>query len=89
MEDSLHEDVYDVDEDGYNGLGSLLSLDSPTKKQTLEDKVGLYIITPTYPRPEQLPELTRLSQTLMVRGKRRKRLFLEIGIALQPSVYNI
>ena len=31
-----------------------------------EDIVGLYIITPTYPRPEQLPELTRLSQTLMV-----------------------
>ena len=32
----------------------------------LDDKIGLYIITPTYPRPEQLPELTRLSQTLMV-----------------------
>ena len=32
----------------------------------LEEKIGLYIITPTYPRPEQLPELTRLSQTLMV-----------------------
>ena len=32
----------------------------------IEDTVGLYIITPTYPRPEQLPELTRLSQTLMV-----------------------
>ena len=31
-----------------------------------EDTVTLYIITPTYPRPEQLPELTRLSQTLMV-----------------------
>ena len=32
----------------------------------LEKKNGLYIITPTYPRPEQLPDLTRLSQTLMV-----------------------
>ena len=32
----------------------------------LEKKIGLYIITPTYPRPEQLPDLTRLSQTLMV-----------------------
>ena len=32
----------------------------------LEDNIGLYIITPTYPRPEQVPELTRLSQTLMV-----------------------
>ena len=31
-----------------------------------ENTVTLYIITPTYPRPEQLPELTRLSQTLMV-----------------------
>lgn len=25
----------------------------------------LYIITPTYRRPEQIPELTRLAQTLM------------------------
>ena len=33
----------------------------------LDEKVILYVITPTYPRPEQLPELTRLSQTLMVR----------------------
>ena len=33
----------------------------------LAETIGLYIITPTYPRPEQLPELTRLSQTLMVR----------------------
>ena len=33
----------------------------------IKEKVVLYIITPTYPRPEQLPELTRLSQTLMVR----------------------
>ena len=32
----------------------------------LEKKIGLYIITPTYPRPEQLPDLTRLAQTLMV-----------------------
>ena len=35
-------------------------------ESNLDDKIGLYIITPTYPRPEQLPELTRLSQTLMV-----------------------
>ena len=38
-----------------------------------EDTVTLYIITPTYPRPEQLPELTRLSQTLMVRFKKKTR----------------
>ena len=38
-------------------------------EQNLEDTIGLYIITPTYPRPEQLPELTRLSQTLMVNSK--------------------
>ncbi|KAK4315007.1 hypothetical protein Pmani_013748 [Petrolisthes manimaculis] len=25
----------------------------------------IYVITPTYPRPEQIPELTRLAQTLM------------------------
>ena len=34
--------------------------------EMLDENIGLYIITPTYPRPEQLPELTRLSQTLMV-----------------------
>lgn len=43
-------------------LASFFNLESD-----LEDQIGLYIITPTYPRPEQLPELTRLSQTLMVR----------------------
>ena len=37
-----------------------------------EDTVTLYIITPTYPRPEQLPELTRLSQTLMVSFKKTR-----------------
>lgn len=37
-----------------------------------EDTVTLYIITPTYPRPEQLPELTRLSQTLMVSFKKHE-----------------
>lgn len=37
-----------------------------------ENTVTLYIITPTYPRPEQLPELTRLSQTLMVSFKKYK-----------------
>ena len=38
-----------------------------SQDDNLENEIGLYIITPTYPRPEQLPELTRLSQTLMVR----------------------
>ena len=40
--------------------------DANNNDDNLEEKIGLYIITPTYPRPEQLPELTRLSQTLMV-----------------------
>ena len=40
--------------------------DANNNDHNLEEKIGLYIITPTYPRPEQLPELTRLSQTLMV-----------------------
>ena len=40
--------------------------DANNYDHNLEEKIGLYIITPTYPRPEQLPELTRLSQTLMV-----------------------
>ena len=29
-------------------------------------KVPLYIITPTYPRAEQIPELTRTGQTLLL-----------------------
>ena len=40
--------------------------DGNNNDHNLEEEIGLYIITPTYPRPEQLPELTRLSQTLMV-----------------------
>ena len=51
----------DLFQDTYNTL-----FDSETNENQLEEKIGLYIITPTYPRPEQLPELTRLSQTLMV-----------------------
>jgi len=30
-----------------------------------KDLPTIYIITPTYKRPEQIPDLTRLSQTLM------------------------
>ena len=47
---------------------------TPTNKRRIQrqpntaKKVPLYIITPTYPRPVQLPELTRLSTVLMVRG---------------------
>ena len=36
------------------------------KSEITNEQKTLYIITPTYPRPEQLSELTRLSQTLMV-----------------------
>merc|ERR1712062_86168 len=50
----------DLFQDTYNTL-----FDSETNENQLEEKIGLYVITPTYPRPEQLPELTRLSQTLM------------------------
>jgi hypothetical protein len=44
----------------------VMFLCSPDREKTIDDLVPLYIITPTYPRPEQLAELTRLSQTLMV-----------------------
>ena len=47
---------------------NLQSADDDDEEGYLEDEIGLYIITPTYPRPEQLPELTRLSQTLMVKS---------------------
>lgn len=32
----------------------------------VEDPPPLYVITPTYRRPEQIPELTRMSHTLML-----------------------
>lgn len=37
------------------------------KKEEIQESKSppLYIITPTYRRPEQIPELTRLAQTLM------------------------
>ena len=38
------------------------------RQPNIAKKVPLYIITPTYPRPVQLPELTRLSTVLMVRS---------------------
>ncbi|XP_075219660.1 glucuronyltransferase P isoform X2 [Lycorma delicatula] len=38
---------------------------SPTQKNVLQFLPPLYVITPTYRRPEQIPELTRLAQTLM------------------------
>ncbi|XP_076261203.1 glucuronyltransferase P isoform X2 [Rhynchophorus ferrugineus] len=42
-----------------------VSCESPTTKAS-SDLPPLYIITPTYRRPEQLAELTRLSHTLML-----------------------
>ena len=41
--------------------------DNPDKHEILQNLVPLFIITPTYPRPLQLPELTRVSQSLKVR----------------------
>lgn len=43
----------------------------PPSRQSLstdpeEPYVPLYIITPTYRRPEQIPELTRMAHTLML-----------------------
>ena len=40
--------------------------DNPDKYEILENLVPLFIITPTYPRPLQLPELTRVAQSLKV-----------------------
>ena len=40
--------------------------DNPDKHEILQNLVPLFIITPTYPRPLQLPELTRVSQSLKV-----------------------
>ena len=40
--------------------------DNPDKHEILQNLVPLFIITPTYPRPLQLPELTRVAQSLKV-----------------------
>ena len=40
--------------------------DNPDKHEILQNLVPLFIITPTYPRPLQLPELIRVSQALKV-----------------------
>ena len=57
-------------DDSSNTFSNLINkLPLKFNEPNLEDTIGLYIITPTYPRPEQLPELTRLSQTLMVNSK--------------------
>lgn len=39
---------------------------SPTSKSEESSEEPLYIITPTYRRPEQIPELTRMAHTLML-----------------------
>lgn len=36
------------------------------QENAIERVPPLYIITPTYRRPEQIPELTRMSHTLML-----------------------
>lgn len=50
------------------GISSLLGR-AGREISELEKRVPLYIITATYPRLEQLAELTRLGQTLKVRTK--------------------
>ena len=42
-------------------------LDNSDKFEILQNLVPLFIITPTYPRALQLPELTRVSQAIKVR----------------------
>lgn len=48
----------------------------------------IYIITPTYKRPEQIPDLTRLSQTLM-HVPSILWLLVEDAAALNPHVAEI
>ncbi|KAK0168596.1 hypothetical protein PV327_002377 [Microctonus hyperodae] len=48
-----------------NTTASELTSAVPTKKIT-RTPLPLYIITPTYRRPEQIPELTRMAHTLML-----------------------
>lgn len=39
--------------------------DSREYVNKMNDETTIYFVTPTYPRPEQIPELTRLCHTLM------------------------
>lgn len=48
--------------------GALITQEAPRRcrsSEWIEGLPPLYIVTPTYPRAEQLPELTRFAQTLM------------------------
>ena len=50
--------------------------DNPDKHEILQNLVPLFIITPTYTRPLQLPELIRVSQSLKVTFKARDLYFI-------------
>ena len=56
---------HDLLKRGYH-LHRVDEFDNPDKHEILQSLVPLFIITPTYPRPLQLPELTRVSQALKV-----------------------
>ncbi|XP_053998471.1 galactosylgalactosylxylosylprotein 3-beta-glucuronosyltransferase P-like [Hylaeus anthracinus] len=74
----LNKNMLEVSENNSKIVQASLSLSTPTPTPTAtvssqhrsstsdETSEPLYIITPTYRRPEQIPELTRMSHTLML-----------------------
>lgn len=53
------------DENASNEIGGGLELDALSSPASTKPKV-IYIITPTYTRPTQMADMTRLAQTLML-----------------------
>ncbi|XP_016909006.1 galactosylgalactosylxylosylprotein 3-beta-glucuronosyltransferase P [Apis cerana] len=64
----LHKDILELSENNSKNDQNV-SLNEERRESSMNsDKIPepLYIITPTYRRPEQIPELTRMSHTLML-----------------------
>lgn len=67
----LNKNTFDVPENGSKiqrpppTVQSVAAAQQPSNKSASTAE-PLYIITPTYRRPEQIPELTRMSHTLML-----------------------
>lgn len=65
----LHKDILELTENNSkNEQNVSLNEERRRESSTNSDNIPepLYIITPTYRRPEQIPELTRMSHTLML-----------------------
>lgn len=64
----LHKDILELSENNSKNDQNVSLNEDRQESSMNSDKIPepLYIITPTYRRPEQIPELTRMSHTLML-----------------------